>query len=148
MVRPLIIVPRSHCSSTGCLPVPQTVRHYYLLWKFNNTHTVFTGLQEPLRRQRARVRGVFVWRRFRTWSQIFTSDVRNRTAIKDVSIKKKYKQEHQDWLMANLESIILTLGGKQWQTTPRTCPGCSVPEPHWSQDWALVPANPASKAEY
>ena len=31
---------------------------------------------------------------------------------------------------------------------PRTCPGCSVPEPYRSHDWALVPANPASKAEY
>ena len=39
-------------------------------------------------------------------------------------------------------------GGKQWQTTPRTCPGCSVPEPYRSHDWALVSANPASKAEY
>ena len=39
-------------------------------------------------------------------------------------------------------------GGKQWQTTPMTCPGCSVPEPYRSHDWALVPANPDSKAEY
>ena len=39
-------------------------------------------------------------------------------------------------------------GGKQWQTTPRTCLGCSVPEPYRSHDWALVPASPASKAEY
>jgi len=60
-------------------------------------------------------------------------------------------------------------GGKQWQTgslpllspalnledrqavttfltvpyyllSPRTCPGCSVPEPYRSHDWALVPA--------
>ena len=31
---------------------------------------------------------------------------------------------------------------------PRTCPGCSVPEPHRSHDWALVPANPGFKAEY
>ena len=31
---------------------------------------------------------------------------------------------------------------------PRTCPGCSVPEPYRSHDWALVPASPASKAEY
>ena len=31
---------------------------------------------------------------------------------------------------------------------PRTCPGCSVLEPYRSHDWALVPANPASKAEY
>ena len=28
---------------------------------------------------------------------------------------------------------------------PRTCPGCSVPEPYRSVDWALVPASPASK---
>ena len=39
-------------------------------------------------------------------------------------------------------------GGKQWQTTPRTCPGCSVPEPYRSHDRALVPARPATKAEY
>ena len=41
-------------------------------------------------------------------------------------------------------------GGKQWQTTPNpsTCPACSVPEPYRSHDWALVPASPASKAEY
>ena len=31
---------------------------------------------------------------------------------------------------------------------PKSCPGCSVPEPYRSHDWALVPANPASKAEY
>jgi len=31
---------------------------------------------------------------------------------------------------------------------PRTCRGCSVPETYWSHDWALVPANPACKAEY
>ena len=31
---------------------------------------------------------------------------------------------------------------------PVTCPGCSVPEPYRSHDWALVPASPASKAEY
>ena len=34
------------------------------------------------------------------------------------------------------------------QLPPRTCPGCSVPEPYRSHDWALVPANPVSKAEY
>jgi len=39
-------------------------------------------------------------------------------------------------------------GGRQWQTTPRTCPECSVPEPYRSHGWALVPANPAFKAEY
>ena len=49
-------------------------------------------------------------------------------------------------------------GGEKWESLkaeesngnlpPRTCPGCSVPEPYRSHDWALVPANPASKAEY
>jgi len=39
-------------------------------------------------------------------------------------------------------------GRKQWQTTPRTCPGCSVPEPYRSRGWALVSASPVSKAEY
>ena len=35
-----------------------------------------------------------------------------------------------------------------WKLPPRTCPGCSVPEPYRSYDWALGPAGPASKAEY
>ena len=37
-------------------------------------------------------------------------------------------------------------GGKQWQTTPKYLP--RMPEPYRSHDWALVPASPASKAEY
>ena len=37
-------------------------------------------------------------------------------------------------------------GESNGKLPPRTCPGCSVPEPYWSHDWALVPANPASKA--
>jgi len=44
--------------------------------------------------------------------------------------------------------VTLYYWGEQWQTTPRTCPGGSVPEPYRSHDWALVPASPASKAEY
>ena len=39
-------------------------------------------------------------------------------------------------------------GESNGKLPPRTCPGCSVPEPYRSHDWALVPANPASKAEY
>ena len=42
----------------------------------------------------------------------------------------------------------LKVGESNGKLPPRTCPGCSVPEPHRSHDWALVPANPASKAEY
>jgi hypothetical protein len=30
----------------------------------------------------------------------------------------------------------------------RTCPGCSVPEPYQSPDWALVPAQTSPRAEY
>jgi hypothetical protein len=30
----------------------------------------------------------------------------------------------------------------------RTCPECSVPEPYWSPDWALVPAKTGPRAEY
>jgi len=30
----------------------------------------------------------------------------------------------------------------------RTCPGCSVPEPYRSPDWALVPAPTGPRAEY
>jgi len=39
-------------------------------------------------------------------------------------------------------------GESNGKLPPRTCPGCSVPEPYRSHDWALVPASPASKAEY
>ena len=44
--------------------------------------------------------------------------------------------------------IDSTSGESNGKLPPRTCPGCSVPDPHRSHDWALVPANPASKAEY
>ena len=42
----------------------------------------------------------------------------------------------------------LKAGESKGKLPPRTCPGCSVPEPYRSHDWALVPASPASKAEY
>ena len=42
----------------------------------------------------------------------------------------------------------LKAGESNGKLPPSTCPGCSVPEPYRSHDWALVPANPASKAEY
>jgi len=37
---------------------------------------------------------------------------------------------------------------KLFFTIGRACPGSSVPEQYRSHDWALVPASPASKAEY
>ena len=39
-------------------------------------------------------------------------------------------------------------GKSNGKLPPRTYPGCSVPESYRSHDWALIPANPASKAEY
>ena len=44
--------------------------------------------------------------------------------------------------------IYAIRGESNGKLPPRTCPGCSVPEPYRSHDWALVPASPASKAEY
>ena len=40
------------------------------------------------------------------------------------------------------------IGESNGKLPPRTCPGCSVPEPYRSHDCALVAASPASKAEY
>jgi len=42
----------------------------------------------------------------------------------------------------------LKAGESNGKLPPRTCPGCSVPEPYQSHDWALVPAKPAFKAKY
>jgi hypothetical protein len=39
-------------------------------------------------------------------------------------------------------------GGKQLQTTPKICLGCSIPEPYQSPDWALVSAQTGPRAEY
>ena len=39
----------------------------------------------------------------------------------------------------------LKAGESHGKLPPRTCPGYSRPEPYRSHDWALVPANPASK---
>ena len=36
----------------------------------------------------------------------------------------------------------LKAGESNGKLPPRTCPGCSVPEPYWSHDRALVPAKP------
>ena len=37
----------------------------------------------------------------------------------------------------------LKAGERNGNLPPKTCPGCSVPEPYRSPDWALVPAKPA-----
>jgi len=36
----------------------------------------------------------------------------------------------------------LKAGESNGKLPPRTCPGCSVPEPYRSHDWALVSAKP------
>jgi hypothetical protein len=40
------------------------------------------------------------------------------------------------------------LGESNGKLPQRTCPGCSVPEPYRSPDWALVPAQTGPRAEY
>ena len=43
---------------------------------------------------------------------------------------------------------IQILGEINGKLPLRTCPGCSVPEPYRSPDWALVPAQTSPKADY
>ena len=62
------------------------------------------------------------------------------------------------FLMIHLGIILpSTPGSSKWSLSlrfphqnlyARTCPGCSMPEPYRSHDWALVHANKATKAEY
>jgi hypothetical protein len=42
----------------------------------------------------------------------------------------------------------LNAGKSNGKLPLRTCPGCSVPEPYRSQDWALVRAQTGPKVEY
>jgi hypothetical protein len=56
--------------------------------------------------------------------------------------------EKINYIIITLSRDILDLGESNGKLPPRTCPECSVPEQYRSHDWALVPANPASKAEY
>ena len=46
----------------------------------------------------------------------------------------------------NLER--LNVGESNGKLPLRTCPGCSIPEPYRSLDWALVPAQTSPRAEY
>jgi len=52
------------------------------------------------------------------------------------------------WSLYYLLLYIPKEGESNGKLPPRTCPGCSVPEPRRSHDWALVSANLASEAEY
>ena len=62
----------------------------------------------------------------------------------------KASPSHDEW-KTNLMSLVIlfhllcALGESNGKLPPRTCPGCSMPEPYRSHDWALVPASPASK---
>ena len=42
-----------------------------------------------------------------------------------------------------LKWVSLKVGESNGKLPPRTCPGCSVPEPYRSYDWSLVPAKPS-----
>jgi len=50
--------------------------------------------------------------------------------------------------MLNILNIYSILGESNGKLPLRTCPGCSVPQPYWSPDWALVPAQTSPRAEY
>ena len=41
-----------------------------------------------------------------------------------------------------VKKLVVCMGESNGKLSPRTCPGCSVPEPYRSHDWALVPAKP------
>jgi len=45
-------------------------------------------------------------------------------------------------LLGSLAWERLKAGESNGKLPPKTCPGCSVPEPYRSHDWALVPAKP------
>ena len=44
--------------------------------------------------------------------------------------------------------IVIPTGESNGKLPLRTCPGCSVPEPYQSPDWALVSAQTGPRAEY
>ena len=44
--------------------------------------------------------------------------------------------------------IYMYMGESNGKLPLRTCPGCSVPEPYRSLDWALVPAQTSPRADY
>jgi len=46
-----------------------------------------------------------------------------------------------------LNSNTCSMGQSNGKLPLRTCPGCSVPEPYRSPDWALVPAQIGLRAE-
>ena len=48
----------------------------------------------------------------------------------------------------DFEFHVFYLGESNGKLPLRTCPGCSVPEPYRSSDWALVPAQTRPRAEY
>ena len=60
----------------------------------------------------------------------------------------KFANALKNAFYAKLIIYIYIVGESNGKLPPRTCPGCSLPEPYRSHEWALVPANPASKAEY
>ena len=62
--------------------------------------------------------------------------VRFKSALHVSGNKFAHPQEHF------LTAYTAFAGESNDKLPPRTCPGCSVPEPYRSHDWALVPAKP------
>jgi hypothetical protein len=44
--------------------------------------------------------------------------------------------------------VYIYIGESNGKLPLRTCPECSVPEPYWLPDWALVSAKTSPRAEY
>ena len=52
-------------------------------------------------------------------------------------------------LFNDIFNVLKPAGGKAMANYPLgTCPGCSLPEPYRSPDYALVPVQTSSRAEY
>ena len=62
----------------------------------------------------------------------------------DMSIQKSDKGRYNKIKKSKrpLFTDLCVDGESNGKLPPRTCPGCSVPEPYRSHDWALVPAKP------
>jgi len=57
-------------------------------------------------------------------------------------------QKHKTFVFKKMTRIPYFLGESNGKLPLRTCPGCSIPEPYRSPDWALVPAHTSPRAEY
>jgi hypothetical protein len=67
-------------------------------------------------------------------------------------VKQRLNKKHATYLsyieFNIISQIFLHIGERNGKLPLRTCPGCIVPEPYRSPDWALVPAQISPIAEH